>query len=74
MTVYLNCLIVDYQARRNSFGHLGFTGTYAWADPKEDLIFVFLSNRTYPSMSNNLLGEHNIRTRMQKLVYEALIK
>ncbi len=58
----------------SSFGHLGFTGTYAWADPKEDLIFVFLSNRTYPSMSNNLLGEHNIRTRMQKLVYEALIK
>ena len=58
----------------SSFGHMGFTGTYAWADPEKDLIFVFLSNRTYPSMSNNLLGEHNIRTRMQKLVYEALIK
>lgn len=58
----------------SSFGHLGFTGTYAWADPEEELIFVFLSNRTYPTMSNNLLGEHNIRTRMQKLVYEALIK
>ncbi|MBL6665779.1 MAG: serine hydrolase [Flavobacteriaceae bacterium] len=56
-----------------SFGHLGFTGTYAWADPDQELIFVFLSNRTYPSMSNNLLGKNNIRTRMQALVYKALI-
>ena len=58
----------------SSFGHMGFTGTYAWADPEKELVFVFLSNRTYPSMSNNLLGKHNIRTRMQKLVYEALTK
>ena len=56
-----------------SFGHMGFTGTYAWADPDQELIFVFLSNRTYPSMSNNLLGKNNIRTRMQGIVYKALI-
>ena len=56
-----------------SFGHMGFTGTYAWVDPDQELIFVFLSNRTYPSMSNNLLGKHNIRTRMQELIYKALI-
>ena len=56
-----------------SFGHMGFTGTYAWADPDQQLIFVFLSNRTYPSMSNNLLGQKNVRTRMQALVYKALI-
>lgn len=56
----------------NSFGHMGFTGTYAWADPDQELIFVFLSNRTYPTMSNNLLGKNNIRTRMQALVYQAL--
>ena len=56
-----------------SFGHMGFTGTYAWADPDQELIFVFLSNRTYPSMSNNLLGKKNVRTRMQAIVYKALI-
>tara|TARA_A100001011_G_C14310567_1_gene845354 strand:- start:71 stop:2983 length:2913 start_codon:yes stop_codon:yes gene_type:complete len=56
-----------------SYGHMGFTGTYTWVDPEQDLIFVFLSNRTYPSMSNNLLGEKNVRTRMQALVYKALI-
>ena len=56
-----------------SFGHMGFTGTYAWVDPDQELIFVFLSNRTYPSMSNNLMGKNNVRTRMQALVYKALI-
>ena len=56
-----------------SFGHLGFTGTYAWADPETQILFVFLSNRTYPTMKNTLLGDHDIRTRMQRLIYEARI-
>ncbi len=56
-----------------SFGHMGFTGTYAWADPEKDLIYVFLSNRTYPTMDNNLLGSHNIRTRIQQLIYDSII-
>ena len=56
---------------KQSFGHLGFTGTYAWADPSSQIVFVFLSNRTYPTMENNLLGTHNIRTRMQGLVEAA---
>ena len=56
-----------------SFGHMGFTGTYAWADPEKDLIYVFLSNRTYPTMDNNLLSSHNIRTRIQQLIYDAII-
>ena len=57
----------------DSFGHSGFTGTYAWADPETEIIFVFLSNRTYPSMENRKLIEQNIRTRMQKLLYESII-
>ena len=56
-----------------SFGHMGFTGTYAWADPEKDLIYVFLSNRTYPTMDNNLLSSHNIRTRIQQLIYDSII-
>ena len=59
-------------ASNKSFGHLGFTGTYTWADPENEIIVVFLSNRTYPSMEKNLIAKHNIRTRMQRLVYEAL--
>ena len=57
----------------NSFGHSGFTGTFTWADPETEIIFVFLSNRTFPSMDNRKLIEQNIRTRMQKLLYESII-
>ena len=57
---------------KESFGHSGFTGTYTWADPEKEIVFVFLSNRTYPTMDNGLLVSHNIRTRIQGLVYEAL--
>jgi beta-N-acetylhexosaminidase len=55
-----------------TFGHTGFTGTAVWADPKQQLIFVFLSNRVYPDDSNNSLAKNNFRTELQRLVYEAL--
>ena len=57
----------------DSFGHSGFTGTYAWADPEEKIIYVFLSNRTYPSMDNTLLIDHSIRTRIQKMIYDSIL-
>ncbi len=55
-----------------SFGHSGFTGTLAWADPIENLIFVFLSNRTYPDMHNRTIIEESIRTNIQQAIYEAI--
>lgn len=58
----------------NSFGHSGFTGTYAWADPEEEIVYVFLANRTYPSATTNLLLKEDIRTDIQRLIYEAIIK
>ncbi len=57
-----------------SFGHSGFTGTYAWADPEEEIIYVFLANRTYPEAGKNLLLRENIRTEIQRLIYEAIIE
>lgn len=56
-----------------SFGHGGFTGTYAWADPETQIVFVFLSNRTFPSAENRKLITENVRTRMQALLYEAIL-
>lgn len=56
-----------------SFGHSGFTGTYTWADPNSGLIYVFLSNRVYPTMENRGLIEENIRTEIQRLIQEAII-
>ena len=56
-----------------SFGHYGYTGSMAWADPEEDIIFIFLSNRTYPTRENTLLQTSNTRTRSQEIVYKSLI-
>jgi CubicO group peptidase (beta-lactamase class C family)/beta-glucosidase-like glycosyl hydrolase len=59
-------------ASANTFGHTGFTGTCIWVDPDYDLIFIFLSNRVHPDMTNNKLLNMNIRTRMHDVVYEAI--
>ncbi|MBS9463889.1 serine hydrolase [Flagellimonas sp. 389] len=59
---------------RKSFGHSGFTGTYTWADPEEELVYVFLSNRTYPSATNRLLVKSGLRTRIQQAIYDAIIE
>ena len=56
-----------------SFGHAGFTGTFAWADPEHDLIFVFLSNRVYPSRESRGLYTLNIRPKLQQVFYSWLI-
>jgi len=59
-------------ASPSSFGHSGFTGTYAWADPENGLIYVFLSNRVYPDMNNSKLMDLDIRTNIHQLFYESL--
>ncbi|MFM8596482.1 MAG: serine hydrolase domain-containing protein [Flavobacteriales bacterium] len=64
----------DILASQQSFGHSGFTGTLAWADPKNKVIFIFLSNRVHPNQDNWKLRDLNIRTDLQHVVYEALAK
>jgi CubicO group peptidase (beta-lactamase class C family) len=64
-----------YPASRVSpetFGHTGFTGTCVWADPRNNIIFVFLSNRVYPTRDNNKLGQLQIRGKVQDAIYRAL--
>jgi CubicO group peptidase (beta-lactamase class C family)/beta-glucosidase-like glycosyl hydrolase len=59
---------------KSSFGHTGFTGTMAWADPETEIVYVFLSNRTYPdSNDSNKLSKENIREDIQKVIQEALL-
>lgn len=58
----------------NTFGHLGFTGTCVWADPDQQLIFVMLTNRTYPTMDNNKMGNENYRPKAQSIVYRSIKK
>lgn len=56
----------------SSFGHTGFTGTLAWADPEKDLVYVFLSNRVHPSAEVNYLARYGIRTSIQEVIDEAI--
>jgi beta-glucosidase-like glycosyl hydrolase/CubicO group peptidase (beta-lactamase class C family) len=61
-------------ASMTSFGHTGFTGTMAWADPEYEIVYVFLSNRTFPNDPKNTLSKENIREDIQKIIYEAIQK
>lgn len=63
---------VSALASQKTFGHQGFTGTCVWADPEHDIVYVFLSNRTYPNGSVNLLHKQKFRKRIQDIVYKSL--
>ena len=56
----------------SSFGHSGFTGTFAWADPEEEIVYVFLSNRTFPDSNNRKLIREDVRSKIQEVIYEAI--
>ncbi len=61
-------------ASPHSFGHSGFTGTMAWVDPDYDLVYIFLSNRIHPNQANTKLSDDNVRTKIQQVIYDALIQ
>ncbi|PRZ22869.1 glycoside hydrolase family 3 N-terminal domain-containing protein [Flavobacterium granuli] len=60
----------------SSFGHTGFTGNIAWVDPETEIVYIFLSNRTYPEVTaeGNKLAKEKIREDIQKIIQEAIIK
>lgn len=55
-----------------SFGHTGYTGTLVWADPKNGLVFIFLSNRVYPTRANTGIYDLNVRPAIHELLYDFL--
>ena len=60
------------EADASVYGHLGFTGTVFWVDPKHDLIFVFLTNRVNPTRDNKAFNQANIRPELFRQVYKSL--
>ena len=61
-------------ASPGSYGHTGFTGTYFWVEPKEDLVVVLLTNRVHPTRRNNKLTEMSVRSSLLQLAIEAVRK
>lgn len=59
------------QAPKSTFGHNGFTGTCVWADPENELVYVFLSNRVHPSSTNKKIFAEKVRSRIHEVVYQA---
>ncbi|TLP77330.1 serine hydrolase domain-containing protein [Maribacter sp. ACAM166] len=59
------------EVSQNSFGHSGFTGTFVWADPEHQLVYIFLSNRVYPTRKNRDIYDLNIRSALQQVFYQA---
>ncbi len=59
-------------ASEQSFGHSGFTGTFTWADPKTGILYVFLSNRVYPTRNNSKISDLNIRTQLGEVIISSL--
>jgi beta-glucosidase-like glycosyl hydrolase/CubicO group peptidase (beta-lactamase class C family) len=56
-----------------TFGHTGFTGTCVWADPEHQLLYIFLSNRVYPTRDNKAFSSLNLRPKIQEVIYSALL-
>ncbi|MCB0550318.1 MAG: serine hydrolase [Phaeodactylibacter sp.] len=59
-------------ASPESFGHSGYTGTFTWADPANGLLYIFFSNRVYPTRNNSKIYELNIRPRIHEVLYQAI--
>lgn len=56
------------------FGHTGFTGTCVWADPDNQLLYIFLSNRVFPTRDNKAFSTLNLRAKIQEQIYQAIKK
>ncbi len=63
--------VSDY-ASHKTFGHSGFTGTQMWADPENGIVYVFLSNRVYPTADNKKLVSMSVRSEIMDAIYEAI--
>ncbi|NDW13114.1 beta-N-acetylglucosaminidase [Bacteroides sp. 214] len=61
------------QAPASVYGHAGFTGTIAWVDPDNKLVYIFLSNRIYPDVWVNQLSKLDIRKRIQEQIYKSIL-
>ncbi len=56
----------------DSYGHTGYTGTLAWADPEENMVFIFLTNRVFPSRTYRSIYQLNVRPTIHQFFYDYL--
>jgi len=61
-----------YSASPSSFGHSGYTGTFVWCDPEYQLVYIFLSNRVYPTRQNTKIYDIHVRMIIHQAIYDAI--
>lgn len=64
---------VSEEASPASFGHSGYTGTFFWVDPDYHLVYIFFSNRVYPTRLSTGIYNLNVRPRIQDAIYKSFI-
>ena len=50
---------------------------FSTADPEKEIVYVFLSNRSYPdgeTASQSKLVKENIRSEIQRIIYNSIIE
>ena len=62
------------EATPEVYGHTGFTGTCFWVDPKNDMFYIFLSNRVSPTRNNPNFTRISARSHINTLIYKSLQK
>lgn len=60
-------------ASKHTFGHTGYTGTCVWVDAEQNLVYIFLSNRVHPKVTNKL-SDLMTRTRILDHIYKTIYK
>ncbi len=69
-----NAASVSRYVSEQSYGHTGFTGTIVWADPENNFIFIFLSNRIHPDIENDKILKMSIRPKIHNVFYSAMLE
>ncbi|MDA8972582.1 serine hydrolase [bacterium] len=65
---------VAKDASPSSYGHSGYTGTFVWVDPEYELIYIFFSNRVFPTRNNRKIYEMNVRPNIHQIIYDSISK
>ncbi|MFT5763295.1 MAG: hypothetical protein ACI8X3_000714, partial [Saprospiraceae bacterium] len=45
-----------------------------WVDPEHKLIYIFFSNRVFPTRENRKIYDLNVRPKIHQVIYDSFLK
>ena len=64
---------IPEQVSTKTFGHTGYTGNSVWADPENDILYIFISNRSHPVGNNPEIIHLGTRKHIHRAIYQARV-